>query len=365
MSIKFSSKILLLTRYNDRGASSRLRFLQYIPYLESNKISITTSAFFDDEYTKLLNINNKRSTLSVSKSFVRRFFIFLTVFKYDLIWIEKEIFPYLPAWFEKILKLIGKPYVVDYDDAIFHDYDLSKNFLVKNLLVNKISDVMKNAESVIVGNQYLANYAKNAKSTSINIVPTVVDPKRYNYKKKDLNKSLVIGWIGSRSTQKYLLSIYEALLAVYNSHKTRLLLVGATQEISNKLQGLKFDIVPWSKDNESELIQQMDIGIMPLIDGPWERGKCGYKLIQYMACSIPVIASSVGANIDIVKKSDSGFLAENIQAWQNSLIQLLDNPEERQKFGKLGRKAVENFYSSKVQAPLMRDILNNAVKFKS
>ena len=116
---------------------------------------------------------------------------------------------------------------------------------------------------------------------------------------------------------------------------------------------------------EEEIIQQMDIGIMPLIDGPWERGKCGYKLIQYMACSVPVIASSVGANIDIVQKSQSGLLADDVQAWQNSLIQLLDNPEERQKFGKSGRKAVENFYSSKVQAPLMKDILHNAVKFKS
>lgn len=365
MSIKQSSKILLLTRYNDRGASSRLRFLQYIPYLEKNKVSITTSTFFDDNYIKSLNIRNKRSIFRVLKSFVKRFFIFLTVYKYNLIWIEKEIFPFLPAWFEYILKFIGKPYVVDYDDAIFHDYNLSKNLLVKKLLGNKISNVMKNAKCVIVGNQYLANYAKNAKSTSIKLVPTVVDSTRYNYQKKDFNKSLIIGWIGSRSTQKYLLSIYDALVAVCNSHKASLLLVGATSEISSKLQNLKFDIVPWSKDSESELIQQMDIGIMPLIDGPWERGKCGYKLIQYMACSVPVIASSVGANIDIVKNSESGLLADNVQTWQNSLIQLLDNPEERLKFGKLGRKAVENFYSSKIQAPIIKDILNNAVKFKS
>ena len=248
--------------------------------------------------------------------------------------------------------------------------DRSLNHMSKSFqkVMTDISQNLKsvyNAESVIVGNQYLANYAENAKSTSVKFVPTVVDPSRYNYKTKNLNKSLTIGWIGSRSTQKYLLSIYDALVAVCNSHKTRLLLVGATSEISNKLQGLKFDILPWSKDSESELIQQMDIGIMPLIDGPWERGKCGYKLIQYMACSVPVIASSVGANIDIVQKSQSGLLADDVQAWQNSLIQLLDNPEERQKFGKSGRKAVENFYSSKVQAPLMKDILHNAVKFKS
>ena len=204
---------------------------------------------------------------------------------------------------------------------------------------------MKNAESVIVGNQYLANYAKNAKSTSINIVPTVVDLKRYNYKKKDLNKSLVIGWIGSHSTQKYLLSIYEALLAVYKSHKTRLLLVGATPEISNKLQGLKFDIVPWSKDNESELIQQMDIGIMPLIDGPWERGKCGYKLIQYMACGLPVVASPVGINKLIVKDGVNGFLAKNDLEWEISLRKILKDENLRINMGIKGRQLVEEKYS--------------------
>jgi glycosyltransferase involved in cell wall biosynthesis len=363
MSAKLSPKILLLTRYNQRGASSRLRFFQYIPYLENNKISVTPSTFFDDKYIKSYHNNNKRSIFLIFKSYIKRFFIFLTIYKYDLIWIEKEIFPFFPAWFEKILKLIRKPYVVDYDDAIFHDYDLSKNYLVKKLLGNKINSVMKYANCVIVGNEYLANYAKSTGAKSIKIVPTVLDPACYNYKKKDFNKSPIIGWIGSRSTQKYLVSIYDALVTVCNSHRARLLLVGATPEIAAELPDLEFDIVPWSEDNESNLIQQMDVGIMPLIDGPWEKGKCGYKLIQYMACSVPVIASPVGLNVDIVKKSESGLLADNLLTWQNSLTQLLDSPEERLKFGQAGRKAVEILYSSKIQAPIMRNILYNAVNF--
>lgn len=362
---KLPSKILLLTRYNERGASSRLRFFQYIPYLENNNFLVTPSTFFDEKYIKSFHTNNKRPIFTIIKSYIKRFLIFLTIYKYDLIWIEKEIFPFFPAWFEKILRLIRKPYVVDYDDAIFHDYDLSKNYLVKKLLGNKINLVMKYANCVIVGNEYLASYAKSAGAKSIKIVPTVLDPWRYNInKKKDLNKPLIIGWIGSRSTQKYLVSIYDALVTVCNSHRARLLLVGATSEIVTELPDMKIDIVPWSEDNEANLIQQMDIGIMPLIDGPWEKGKCGYKLIQYMACSVPVIASPVGINVDIVQKSDAGLLADNITTWQNSLIQLLDSPEDRLKYGLAGKKAVEILYSSKIQAPVMKNILCNALNFK-
>jgi len=365
MSAKQSLKILLLTRYNVRGASSRLRFFQYIPYLENNNISVTPSTFFDEKYIKSFNENNKRPIFIILKSYIKRFLIFLTIYKYDLIWIEKEIFPFFPAWFEKILRLIRKPYVVDYDDAIFHDYDLSKNYLVKKLLGNKINSVMKYASCVIVGNDYLANYAKSSRAKSIKIVPTVLDPWRYNIKeKKNFNKPLIIGWIGSRSTQKYLVSIYDALVNVCNSHRARLLLVGATSEIVTELPNLEIDIAPWSEDNEANLIQQMDIGIMPLIDGPWEKGKCGYKLIQYMACSVPVIASPVGINVDIVKNSDSGLLADNVITWQNSLMQLINSPEDRLKFGLAGRKAVEILYSSKKQAPVMKNILSNAINFK-
>ena len=140
--------------------------------------------------------------------------------------------------------------------------------------------------------------------------------------------------------------------------------MGATSEIVTELPNMEIDIVPWSEDNEANLIHQMDIGIMPLIDGPWEKGKCGYKLIQYMACSVPVIASPVGINVDIVQKSDSGLLADSVITWQNSLIQLLDSPEDRLKYGLAGRKAVVILYSSEIQAPVMKNILCNALNFK-
>ena len=115
-------KILLLTKYNQRGASSRLRTLQYIPYLKFHGVSVTASNFFDDAYLREFHLNSKRSIIRVLKSYIKRLFVFLTFFKYDLIWIEKEIFPYFPAFFERFLNFVGKTYVVDYDDYCSLDF---------------------------------------------------------------------------------------------------------------------------------------------------------------------------------------------------------------------------------------------------
>ena len=357
-------KILLLTKYNQRGASSRLRTLQYIPYLKSQGVSVTVSNFFDDIYLKEFHLNSKRSISRVLISYIKRFFIFLTFFKYDLIWIEKEIFPYFPAFFERFLNFVGKTYVVDYDDAIFHNYDFSKNYVLKSLLSKKIFSVMKHADCVIAGNKYIADYAQKAGASKIELIPTVVDDTRYKLKKNFLHKPPIIGWIGSRSTQKYLLSIHEALMNVCKLYGARLLLVGATPEIAVKFSGLNFDIIPWSEEEESRLIRSMDIGIMPLSNGPWEKGKCGYKLIQYMASGIPTIASSVGANIDIIRNSNCGFLADNNDEWKNALVKLLSNREKCIKLGYAGRLAVEEIYSSKIQAPKIKKIFFETINLK-
>jgi len=140
------------------------------------------------------------------------------------------------------------------------------------------------------------------------------------------------------------------------------MLVGATEKMSAEFSGLDIEIVPWSEASEVELIRQMDIGIMPLPDGPWEKGKCAYKLIQYMACSVPVIASPVGVNIDVVNGSLCGLLADDSAQWEAALLQLLESPEQRLLLGNAGRKAVENRYSLQVQAPLLRQIFNSAIQ---
>jgi glycosyltransferase involved in cell wall biosynthesis len=351
-------KVLVFTKYHRMGASSRLRTLQYLPFLEQQEFEFTVSSLFDETYLENLYNNDSRSRSAVFKYYSKRLLTLFTVWRYDLIWIEKELFPYLPAFSEQFLALIGKKYVVDYDDAIFHNYDLSDSPIVRRFLAKKIDTVMANSGCVIAGNDYLAERAQVAGAKRIEWVPTVIDQSRYKPLVKAEGSSKVIGWIGSPSTQKYVLDIKQALRAVCERHSARLLLVGATQDIVDQLPDIKVDVVPWSEDSEVQLIQKMDIGIMPLPDGPWEKGKCGYKLIQYMACGVPVIASAVGVNIDIINNSECGYLAKNEKQWVNSLDALLSSTEHRKTFGKAGRNAVEETYSLQVQAPILARILS-------
>ncbi|MFT6349726.1 MAG: glycosyltransferase involved in cell wall biosynthesis [Psychromonas sp.] len=354
-------KILLLSKYSRKGASTRLRSLQYLPYLEAKGFEVTVSSLFDDQYLDQLYRHGKRAPLHMVMLYLRRMFVLLSAFRYDLIWVEKEIFPYMPALAERVLHRLGKRYIVDYDDAIFHNYDSLKNPVLRKLLGRKIDVVMRYASCVAVGNDYLASRAKVAGAVCLELVPTVVDIRRYNSKETSLDARPVIGWIGSPSTQRYVADIAQTLTSLCQKHDAQLLLIGASADIATEFPGLNIEVEPWSEASEAELIARMDIGIMPLPDGPWEKGKCGYKLIQYMACGIPVIASPVGVNVDIVGASQCGLLAANVAEWEAALAQLLESSALRQQLGRAGRQAVENRYSLQVQAPILAGILTQSV----
>lgn len=355
-------KILLFSKYSRTGASSRLRMLQYIPFLEQEGNTVEVANMLDEEYLVRL-YNGKGSTIwqFIQYYFCRLIWLFKAR-KYDVVWLEKEIFPYLPAWAEKALALCGVKIVVDYDDAIFHNYDLSQNPLIQKFLNDKIARVMRYSSCVVAGNNYLAEYASDAGAKKVFVVPTVIDLDRYAVRKSGVGDKLVVGWMGSPSTQKYVLEIKDALISQCKAHGAKIILVGADTKLVNEFQGVDIEVLPWSEDNEVEMIQQMDIGIMPLKDGPWEKGKCGYKLIQYMACAVPVIASPVGVNIDIVNGSKSGLLADTLDGWEQSLGHLLSSAETRESLGISGRLSVENHYSVQVQSSslmrIMREIAN-------
>jgi glycosyltransferase involved in cell wall biosynthesis len=354
-------KILLLSKYSRKGASTRLRFLQFLPFLEAEGFQITVSSLFDDQYLEQLYLTGKRGPLRMMMVYLRRLFVLLSAFRYDLIWIEKEIFPYMPALAERVLHRLGKRYVVDFDDAIFHNYDLSGNSMLRRVLGRKIDVVMRCATCVVAGNNYLASRAKSSGAVRVELVPTVVDATRYSPIESSVPVRPVVGWIGSPSTQRYVCDIQHALASLCQEHNLRLMLVGASADIASEFPGLDVEVVPWSEESEADLIAQMDIGIMPLTDGPWEKGKCGYKLIQYMACGVPVIASPVGVNVDIVGASQCGLLAANAVEWKIALAKLLESPEQRLQLGRAGRQAVENQYSLAVQAPVLGRIFTQSM----
>ncbi|MEE6443588.1 MULTISPECIES: glycosyltransferase family 4 protein [Pseudomonas] len=354
-------KVLVLTKYSRMGASSRLRALQYVPYFRANGFDMEVFELFGDAYLSSLYKTSRRSPFRVVVYYVKRLLVLLKAGKYQAVWIEKELFPFFPAFFERMLRMFGVNYLVDYDDAIFHNYDLSRHRWVRCLLGTKIDKVMKASNLVVVGNEYLAGRARLSGAARVEIVPTVVDCSRYDVALRPEGQQLVIGWIGSPSTQKYVVEIYDALINVCERYGARLKLVGATPDVSSQLPGIEVEVVPWSEESEARLIQQMDVGIMPLNDGPWEKGKCGYKLIQYMACSVPVVASPVGVNVEIVTTSCSGLLAGDNDEWQHALSQLLGNREERARLGSNGRATVETRYSLQAQAPVLEKLLRSIV----
>ena len=352
-------KILLLSRYDWLGASSRVRFFQYIPFLESRGWQIDISPFFANSYLDAL-YSGASTIQAIATGYLGRMKSFLRMSQYDLVWVEKEVFPFLPALAERLMASVGTPYIVDYDDALFHRYDRHRNLVVRSLLGHKIDAVMRYASIVIAGNGYLAQRAKKAGATRVEIVPTVIDLERYQKTKQHENTGpTIVGWIGSPVTSKYLLPLVPVFKSLLRKFDVRFIAVGADYD---SLAKTPIEVTPWSEQSEVEAILGFDVGIMPLPDSPWERGKCGYKLIQYMACGLPVVASPVGVNSEIVTHGENGFLANCLQKWEKYLSRLISTVEFRKNMGKKGRERVEQQYCLQVQAPRLESFLKQTVE---
>ena len=364
-------KILYLTKYTRLAGSSRMRSYQYFPYLEKAGMQVTVKPFFDDAYLKNFYAG-KKNVSAVLKSYVRRLGVLFSVFSYDRVVIEKEIFPFLPALAEWMLKRLGIQYIVDYDDAIFHNYDQSANPIIKNFLGNKIAKVMRFSGTVVAGNQYLADYAARSGAKNIEIIPTVIDLERYPPKNNDIqlppfrvgersasenDKKCIVGWIGTKTTfEKHLLPCKHWIKALQiQDPNIRFHIVGITEDMD---LGKNVKYIQWTEETEVAEILKMDIGLMPLQNSKWEKGKCAYKLIQYAACGIPGVASDVGMNKDVCIDNETGKIAYTDQDWINHIIFLKNNSTKRKEMGNHARQLVEKKYCIQVTADKWCKILS-------
>lgn len=315
---------------------------------------------FDETYLINCYQSGHGQVKDVLRAFLRRLSAMRVVSNFDLVVIEYELLPYFPAFLEQWLNWRNVPYVVDYDDALFHQYDLHKNSWVRRFLGRKIARVMRGAQLVMAGNSYLADYARDAGSSRVEILPTVVDLERYPSMttERPTNDVFTIGWIGSPSTAKYLQAIAPALAEVCADGKARVRLVGSGHV---ELSGVPVEVLPWQENTEMDQLQQFDVGIMPLPDAPWARGKCGFKIIQYMASRVPVVASPVGVNREIVEQGANGFLANTIEDWVAALQALRLDVGLRHRLGKVGRSKVEKNYSLQVAGPRLVKIMQSVV----
>lgn len=352
-------KVLLLSRYGRLGASSRLRMYQYLPYLESQGFRITVAPFFKDEYLERFYAGHGKSLLYSFEGYTRRIVSLMGIRAYDLIWIEAEVLPWLPAWIETAMARAGIPYIVEYDDAIFHRYDNHTNHVIRKVLGHKIDRVMRHSKAVIAGSEYLAERATKAGAARVVLIPTSIDLNRYPRSPTEPNDIFTIGWIGSPATAHYLRLLNNVFPAIARDHPLRIKVVGA-QAAHFQLPDVAIEYSDWSEQTEVDEILSFDIGIMPLSDTPWERGKCGYKLIQYMGCHKPVVASPVGANLRIVEHGVNGFLASTESEWRAALLELLHNPGLRIRLGQAGRAVVEREYCTAVNGHKLASILSEA-----
>jgi glycosyltransferase involved in cell wall biosynthesis len=347
-------RILALTHYDRLGASSRLRFFQYLPYLGSHGIDVNVSFFLSTDYVE----RRQRGVgifVEALKAFPRRFAALVKRGSFDLIWIEKECFPWLPAIFEAPFLGDHPPFVLDFDDAVFHKYDQHSSLVVRKLLADKHLFLMKRSALVIAGNHYLEEFSRSNGARNVEILPTAIDLVRYS--KSDQvtthNDPVRIGWIGQSSTAHFLKPLVNTFRKLQKEGVVTVKAIG----IDPTMHELPMEGVAWSEETEVASIQDLDIGLMPLIDGPFERGKCGYKLIQYMGCGLPVVASPVGVNKEIVEHGVNGFLAETEMEWSNALRTLAKDAALRKRMGEAGRLKVERQFGTHITAPRLAELL--------
>lgn len=356
-------KLLVLSKYSKMGASSRLRMFQYFPYLKEQGIEITSKPLFDDQYLENFYAGKPR-WLSALKAYLGRiWFLLSTSSKFDVLWVEKELFPWIPWSLEKwLFRKLETPFVVDYDDAIFHQYDLHRSRIVRLILGKKCDHLMAMAKLVVVGNKYLAERAqasrKSNSSDPVLIIPTVVSSSKYSPKstpRTSQNSVPIIGWIGTKTTIKYLEKLHLILKEVFKQYPFKLKIVGATLDWKD----LPVECLAWEESKEVSMIQSFDIGIMPLENTAWEQGKCGFKLIQYMACGKPVVADPVGANCDIVHPEKNGFLTRPPMTWNTALAKLLQDDDLRSSMGSASSIIFREDYSlERWQGPLCSAIVD-------
>lgn len=346
-------KLIVFTRYEELGASSRVRFYNMKSYLMQGFDEVVFSPLIKNDQLRRIYQGKGYSLFALLFAYLKRFFFVLFLSRKSVLLIEKELFPNIPAGIELFL-LKNRRYVLDYDDSIFHNYDMHRSPVIRKYFGRKIDELMKHSNLVFCGSHYLLERAESSGSVNNHLIPTVVRASRYDSKKKAMNKVPVIVWIGTPHTIKYLSLISKVLVKLASEHDFIMRVIGVKNFV---IPGVNVESFGWSEETEVQLISDSDIGIMPLEDTPWERGKCGYKLIQYMACSLPVVGSAIGENNFIIDSS-CGYCAANEDEWYRALKTLLTDPALRIAMGNKGRERFLLNYAEEAIGPGITVLLN-------
>ena len=334
-------KIFFMVPYPaDIAPGQRFRFEQFLEALSDRGYDFTIRSFLGLKSYRILYSKGHffKKAVAVIKGFLKRIGHTVTALRYDYIFIYREATPIGPPVVEWMLHLSGKKIIYDFDDAIWLADDHEKRFPGSLKWKKKVGQICSWSDKVTVGNQYLAEFAAKY-NDHVLIIPTVVNTEKHHLPMK-VEHPLTIGWTGSHSTLPYLQSVITLLRELHEGIEFRFLI------IADKDPGYPDDFIEfraWGAETEIRDLNEMDIGIMPLTDTPWSRGKCGFKLIQYLSVGIPAVASDVGVNREIL--GQGGFICSSGESWKKALITLLEDGQLRRKIGQAGREYIQEHYS--------------------
>lgn len=357
-------KILIIADHRlNRSPSQRYRFEQYLEYFKANDFDWELSEIITEKDDAIFYApkNYIKKVLIILKSFIIRFKDLRRVHQFDIVFIQREALLIGSSFFEKQFYKRSKV-IFDFDDSIWllDTSPENKKFeFLKNPNKTKIN--IAHAHAVIAGNNYLANFSKQFNHNTL-IIPTTIDTTFHIPKPELRNKNkLVIGWSGSISTIKHFESCIPALKQILMKYpnKIEIHIIGQGNYTNKEINVISKN---WSAQTEVDDLNCFDIGIMPLPDDEWVKGKCGLKGLSYMACGVPTIMSNVGVNSEIITHGKNGLLVSTEQDWINNLSLLIENSELRNDIGMAGRETVVNRYSVNAHKDAYLSILKSYIK---
>ena len=357
--------ILFLTPHPKEGASTRFRVQQFFPYFTSQGINCIFRPFLSSNDYKILYKDGQilKKGFILLRGICKRVQDFISSNNIDIVFVHLEASPLGLPIFENLFSFCGKPIIYDLDDAIYLKGTSPVNKLAYFLKSSsKIPKIISKSSYVIVCNEYLEDYAKKF-NQNVKMIPTVVNTDKFTVKDHSIqNEKLVIGWIGSHSTACYLAQLTEVFKKIAEKYKFTLKIIGSDKR--DYFPGIDVIYDDWSLEKDVLDFHGLDIGIYPLPDNEWVKGKTGFKTVQYMSVGVPCVASRIGKNINIITDGVDGYLASSQDEWIKKLSLLIENSEFRKTMGLAGRKTVEDRYSLSINAPKYLEVFDRVCKRK-
>jgi glycosyltransferase involved in cell wall biosynthesis len=341
--------------------SQRFRLEQWAPHLVEHGIQLDLFPFADRRLLSLLRQPGRvlSKAVAFSGALVRRLAHLVSAARYDAVVIHRAVCLAGPALLERLLSLTHQPILFDFDDAIFRLHTSSANRRFGWLKCpGKTATLCRLSHHVLAGNSFLADYARQF-NPNVSVIPTSIDTDRYRVSERTGGPSrVVVGWTGSSTSQTHLELFTPVLREFLRGRNVELRVVSDREPV---LPDVPFVWRRWDARTEVQEIARFDVGIMPMPDEPWSRGKCALKALQYMALGIPAVCSAVGTNCEVVRHGENGFLAQTPGEWSTHLASLVENVELRRRLGTAARRTVERDYSAVQCARQFAEVLKQTL----